>query len=276
MILLNNQHLGMVVQWEDRFHAGNRAHTYLGPIDHPEATGEGDGDLPDVTYPDFVTIAKGFGIAARQIRKKSEVIDALKEMIAHHGPYVLERSGPLPGARPADDPGGRDVSGHHQELRGEDEAHALPRNDRAQLPHRPAEPRPHPRAHQQLTREWWDLRRSDFELFVSQAVIEEVSGGDPVAAAERMKVPDGLPVLDISDDAKELTGDLISSASLPGKATVDALHIALSALNGMDYLLTWNCTHIANVTLRGKIESVIRSHGFDPPLICTPGQLLEV
>ena len=90
IILLNNQHLGMVVQWEDRFHAGNRAHTYLGPIDHPEATGEGGGDLPDVSYPDFVTIAKGFGVAARQIRKKADVVDALKEMIAHDGPYLLE------------------------------------------------------------------------------------------------------------------------------------------------------------------------------------------
>ncbi|WP_422926966.1 biosynthetic-type acetolactate synthase large subunit [Singulisphaera sp. PoT] len=90
MIVLNNQHLGMVVQWEDRFHAGNRAHTYLGPIDHPEAVGQGEGDLPEVTYPDFVTVAKGFGIAARQVRKKSEVIDALKEMIAYPGPYVLD------------------------------------------------------------------------------------------------------------------------------------------------------------------------------------------
>jgi acetolactate synthase-1/2/3 large subunit len=90
VILLNNQHLGMVVQWEDRFHGGNRAHTYLGPVDHPEATGEGSGELPDVTYPDFVTIAKGFGVAARQIRKKSEVVEALKEMIAYPGPYILD------------------------------------------------------------------------------------------------------------------------------------------------------------------------------------------
>ena len=89
-VVLNNQHLGMVVQWEDRFHAGNRAHTYLGPIDHPEATGQGAGDLPEVTYPDFVALAKGFGIAARQVRRKSEVLDALKEMIAHPGPYVLD------------------------------------------------------------------------------------------------------------------------------------------------------------------------------------------
>ncbi|WP_406696453.1 biosynthetic-type acetolactate synthase large subunit [Singulisphaera sp. Ch08] len=90
VIVLNNQHLGMVVQWEDRFHAGNRAHTYLGPIEHPEATGEGEGSLPEVTYPDFVAIAKGFGVKSRQIRHKSEVIDALKEMIAHPGPYVLD------------------------------------------------------------------------------------------------------------------------------------------------------------------------------------------
>ncbi len=90
VILLNNQHLGMVVQWEDRFHGGNRAHTYLGPVDHPEAIGEGSGELPEITYPDFVTIAQGFGVKARQIRKKADVIDALKEMIAHPGPYILD------------------------------------------------------------------------------------------------------------------------------------------------------------------------------------------
>ena len=90
MIVLNNQHLGMVVQWEDRFHAGNRAHTYLGPVDHPEATGQGAGHLPETTYPDFVTLARGFGIKAQQIRNKSDVPAALAEMIAHPGPYVLD------------------------------------------------------------------------------------------------------------------------------------------------------------------------------------------
>ena len=67
VMLLNNMHLGMVVQWEDRFHAANRAHTYLGPIDHPEAIGQGDGITPKVRYPDFVAIANGFGWDGRQV-----------------------------------------------------------------------------------------------------------------------------------------------------------------------------------------------------------------
>ncbi len=90
VLLLNNQHLGMVVQWEDRFHEGNRAHTYLGPIDNPEAIGQGTAENPAGRYPDFVTIAKGFGAGARYVKEKSELVDALKEMLAHDGPYVLD------------------------------------------------------------------------------------------------------------------------------------------------------------------------------------------
>jgi acetolactate synthase-1/2/3 large subunit len=90
VIVLNNQHLGMVVQWEDRFHQGNRAHTYLGPIHHPEAVGRGEGELSGSIYPDFVGIARGFGVAARQVRCKGDVVDALKEMIASPGPFVLD------------------------------------------------------------------------------------------------------------------------------------------------------------------------------------------
>ncbi len=91
VMLLNNQHLGMVAQWEDRFFKGNRAHTYLGPIDHPEATGEGDDGFGNAErYPDFVTIAKGFGCGGRNVKKKSELTDALQEMIAYDGPFVLD------------------------------------------------------------------------------------------------------------------------------------------------------------------------------------------
>ena len=90
VMLLNNQHLGMVVQWEDRFHAANRAHTYLGPIDHPEAIGKGVGIGPEERYPDFVTIAKGFGWPARSISKKSELLDGLKELVESPGLFLLD------------------------------------------------------------------------------------------------------------------------------------------------------------------------------------------
>jgi acetolactate synthase-1/2/3 large subunit len=90
VLLLNNQHLGMVVQWEDRFMQGNRAHTYLGPIEHPEARGEGDGLGPSERYPDFVAIAKGYGCGASYIRKKADLVPALEEMINYPGPYVLD------------------------------------------------------------------------------------------------------------------------------------------------------------------------------------------
>ena len=90
VLLLNNQHLGMVVQWEDRFHQSNRAHTYLGPIDDPEATGKGDGLSPERRYPDFVAIARGFGCGGRYVKDKAELVEALEEMINYDGPYVLD------------------------------------------------------------------------------------------------------------------------------------------------------------------------------------------
>jgi acetolactate synthase-1/2/3 large subunit len=90
VLLLNNQHLGMVVQWEDRFMQGNRAHTYLGPIDHPEAVGKGDGLGPKDRYPDFVTIAKGFGCGAAYVKDKAKLVPAIQAMLAHDGPYVLD------------------------------------------------------------------------------------------------------------------------------------------------------------------------------------------
>jgi acetolactate synthase-1/2/3 large subunit len=90
VMLLNNQHLGMVVQWEDRFFKGNRAHTYLGPIDHAEAAGNGDGRYASERYPDFVTIAKGFGCGSGTVREKADLVDAIEEMINYDGPYVLD------------------------------------------------------------------------------------------------------------------------------------------------------------------------------------------
>jgi acetolactate synthase-1/2/3 large subunit len=90
ILLLNNQHLGMVVQWEDRFMEGRRAHTYLGPIDHPEWLGEGSGGHYEDTYPNFVKMAESFGLKARQVRSKAELPAAIEEMINHDGPYLLD------------------------------------------------------------------------------------------------------------------------------------------------------------------------------------------
>ncbi len=90
VLLLNNQHLGMVVQWEDRFMAGNRAHTYLGPIHHAEAHGRGDDIYAAERYPDFVQIAKGYGCGAATVRRRGDLGEALREMIEYDGPFVLD------------------------------------------------------------------------------------------------------------------------------------------------------------------------------------------
>ena len=130
-------------------------------------------------------------------------------------------------------------------------------------------------AHQQITHEWWDTRRHDFDLFVSQMVIDEASAGGPEAATRRLEVMASLPLLDPQTEGIALAQMLSNHLSLPPRAAADALHIAIAVVNGMDYLLTWNCTHIANAALRGRIEVACRSRGFSVPIICTPEELLE-
>jgi hypothetical protein len=127
-------------------------------------------------------------------------------------------------------------------------------------------------AHQQITREWWS-RREKFEVFVSQLVIREVSAGDPDASAKRIHALNDIPVLELTDKATDVAQSLLRGGGLPAKAAIDALHVAIAAVNGMDYLLTWNCAHIANATMRGTIERLCRESGFEPPIICTPEEL---
>src|SRR5436305_10527930 len=125
-------------------------------------------------------------------------------------------------------------------------------------------------AHQQITREWWEKRRQGFDLFISQFVIDEAGLGDPDAAQRRLETLVPLPILDASEDVFVLADELMKRVPLPAKAETDSLHIAISAVNGMDYLLTWNCTHIANAELRDDIEAVCRKSGLESPIICTP------
>jgi len=91
-----------------------------------------------------------------------------------------------------------------------------------------------------------------------------------------MSVIQSIPELAVTDEAGELARVLIENIPLPPKAQVDAFHIAVAAIHGIEYLLTWNCTHIHNAALRPRIESLCRSRGFEPPTICTPQELLEI
>jgi hypothetical protein len=131
-------------------------------------------------------------------------------------------------------------------------------------------------ANQQVSREFWDDHRSRFDLFVSLAVVDECTAGDAEAAAEREVFLHGIPVLGVDDDVLALAQSLMTGIPLPEKAAVDAVHIAVAAVNGVDYLVTWNCKHIANPALRCIIEAVCRAAGYDPPVICTPPELIEV
>jgi hypothetical protein len=130
-------------------------------------------------------------------------------------------------------------------------------------------------AHQQITHDWWRNRRQSFDLFISATVIDEVSAGDAQAAAERLAVLQDLPIFEADEDALRLAQTLVQNVPLPPQAGVDSVHIALAVVNGMDYLLTWNCRHIANAALRGRVEEVCRSQGYKPPIICTPEELLS-
>jgi predicted nucleic acid-binding protein len=129
-------------------------------------------------------------------------------------------------------------------------------------------------AHQQITREWWDLR-SRFDLFISQVVLQEIASGDEEAAAKRLQLVQDIPVLQLTEEVRAFARELLKQKALPLQAAVDAVHVAVAVVNGMDYLLTWNCAHIANATIRNKIEHVCRSKGYEPPMICTPEELLE-
>ena len=127
--------------------------------------------------------------------------------------------------------------------------------------------------HQEATRNWWTARHR-FELFVSRAVLTEAGRGNP-EAARRLEAVRDIPNLQFGHEVAALSRNLIRGGTLPAKARLDAAHVAVAAVNGMDFLLTWNLRHLANAALRGKIEQACRKAGFVPPIICTPEELME-
>jgi len=128
-------------------------------------------------------------------------------------------------------------------------------------------------ARQALTRRWWPTASSRYRLLISELVLDESAGGDPSAAEERLEAVASLPRLDATDEVDELVDKLISNGAIPPTEPRDAFHVAIAAVNGVQYLVTWNFKHIANATMRGRIESVCRDAGFEPPVICTPEEL---
>jgi hypothetical protein len=128
--------------------------------------------------------------------------------------------------------------------------------------------------HQQITREWWENRRDAFQIFISQLVVDEAGAGDPVAARKRLKVLQGLSLLDITPEVAELASSILASGKIPRKAATDAAHIAIAAVHGMDFLVTWNCVHIANAVIAKSLSFICREHACECPVICTPEELM--
>ena len=128
-------------------------------------------------------------------------------------------------------------------------------------------------AHQQVTVEWWRNQRRNYDLFISQIVIDEARKGEPEMAAKRMAAIEDLSLLEINEDVTHLADSLVTSRAVPKKAAADAIHIKVSCVGGVDYLLTWNCKHMANAKMRSAIEETCRSVGYAPPIICTPEEL---
>ena len=129
--------------------------------------------------------------------------------------------------------------------------------------------------HQQVTREWWPGAADRFELVASELVINEACAGDPEAARDRLDALRSVTLIDATDEAAELAQQLVESGALPEKAAEDAAHIAIAVVNGVEYLVTWNCRHLANATMRSHIEKVCRDAGYESAIICTPEELME-
>ena len=130
-------------------------------------------------------------------------------------------------------------------------------------------------SHQQITQDWWDRERMGFRLYSSIAVRAEISKGDAAAAARRLKAMAGIPELDLTPEIPPLADSIVSLLQLPPKAKMDATHVAFAIVHRMDYLLTWNCTHLANATLQKTLFEYCTYHHLHMPVICTPELLTK-
>ena len=131
-------------------------------------------------------------------------------------------------------------------------------------------------AWQRETVDWWETQRGRFDLYISEVVVEEAGRGDESAASRRLRALEDIEVLQLDKKSVALSKALIERGAVPKKALDDALHLAVAAVNGMEFLLTWNCRHIDNAELKPKIRNVIESEGYQCPEIATPIELMGV
>ena len=130
-------------------------------------------------------------------------------------------------------------------------------------------------ARQLLTHQWWDEERGNYELVTFQYVLDEAAAGDPVLAADRLQSLDGIPLLPLDPQIGAIANEIVSRAILPPQASIDALHIAMVAHHRIEYLLTWNCRHIANARIWPRIYDVLTDLGIPIPIICTPEEMVD-
>jgi hypothetical protein len=128
-------------------------------------------------------------------------------------------------------------------------------------------------ARQAISHDWWENQRHRFELRISALVEEEISRGDAFAAERRATLIANIPSLSVSDAATALAEKLIQQNALPKTSEEDALHIAIAAAQGVDYLLTWNFKHINNAETKRLIVEVVESFGYVCPQLCSPEEL---
>jgi hypothetical protein len=130
-------------------------------------------------------------------------------------------------------------------------------------------------AYQEITYEWWESEINKYDCYISQFVIDEISQGDVNAANARLNVIEDFPLVELTDEVKDLAYHYLSKISIPRKSRLDAFHIAAAVVNGMDYILSWNFHHMANVFIKEKIRKINDTLGYATPEICTPEELIE-
>ncbi len=128
-------------------------------------------------------------------------------------------------------------------------------------------------ARQQITHDWWNNERRNFDLCISKIVLDEAAAGDADAAKRRMPFLEGIPVLALTEAVNAVAKAIMASALLPQRATRDAAHIAVSSVHGVDILLTWNCQHIANAVIMKELGEIVSRCGYELPILCTPEEM---